>query len=491
MLVLLGTVVRFAFGYEKELWRCAPDQIAWGLNLDLAFRDGGLAYHELIHYPHEGGSVILSLLAMLMRPLEGGLPPLSWAALVADALSRYVQISVAERVFNRVTAIWFAVWTVLAVPLLLPWGTVDFGLHALVAFVPFVFIRQAMEPHRAAWKLGVLAGLGGCLAYDCLIVVPAYLVWSFLGERDRKSRLLRSAGFLAGCVLGLLPHLALRIFPDNAFGLENMPALGVRGLEQEPLGLLSALPKLATVWTTTLPASFMLSSVDVLSPRMIASVVSVFLGLGLLGAVLRRREEAKAEWLIAMTVLMFTVAYAAGPLFFDRVDSKSYLPYRHFAFVLPLLVLIVISGLARLPRSAWLLGAWLALCSTASLAYMISIVPCPVRNDGAAGWVLARKYGHDPERLMSLLEVATKEAREELLRGYGWGMTTTLFEHGRGKGDQSMDRMSGIWSRLPESFRPGMLDGVRTAFTPGITPVLDKSIEPELLRRLEGVSIRR
>ena len=43
---------------------------------------------------------------------------------------------------------------------------------------------------------------------------------------------------------------------------------------------------------------------------MIASVVSVFLGLGLLGAVLRRRPEAKAEWLIAMTVLMFTVAYA-------------------------------------------------------------------------------------------------------------------------------------------------------------------------------------
>ena len=73
--------------------------------------------------------VLVVFLAIALTPLDGWLPPLSWAALVVDTLSRYFQIRIATRLFGESTAIWFGAWTVLSVPLILPWGTVDFGLH--------------------------------------------------------------------------------------------------------------------------------------------------------------------------------------------------------------------------------------------------------------------------------------------------------------------------------------------------------------------------
>ncbi len=487
VLVLSGTLVRLVFGGHATLWRCAPDQAAWDLNLRYALHTGGSAYHEFIHYPHEGGSLLLSLLAIALAPLDGWLPPLSWAALVMDTLSRYFQIRVAAALFGRSTAIWFGAWTVLSVPLILPWGTVDFGLHSLVAFVPFLFIRYAMDEGHQDRKLGVIAGLGGCLAYDSLILVPAYVAWSFMVGGAKKSTLRRAAVFLLGAVVGFLPHVVLRMFLDNAFSLENMPALGVRGLEQEPLRMVSALSDLITVWTSTLPASFLLSAVEPLSSRVTALVVLSFLLLGVGSALRARPARMRVEWLILWVILLFSIAYAMSPVFFDRVDAKSYLPYRHFTFILPLLVLLMMVGLVQLRASAWVLGAWLVVCASASLTFMVRTSPCASGNDGATGWVLARKYGHDPERLVGMVEFAPEPSREDLLRGFGWGMTATIFEHTSLRDSMPMARMCRYWSRFPARYRVQLLDGVRVAFAPGITPVLESSIEPELMGRLRTI----
>lgn len=482
VLVLLGTLVRLVYGCHAMLWRCAPDQAAWDLNLRYALHTGGSAYHEFIHYPHEGGSLLLSLLAIAFAPLDGWLPPLSWAALFTDTLSRYLQIRMSTRLFGWSSARWFGAWTVLSVPLILPWGTVDFGLHSLVAFVPFLFIRYAMDRDVPDRKLGVLAGLGGCLSYECLILVPAYLARSFMVGGVKKSTFGEAAGFLLGAIVGFLPHVVLRLFLDNAFSLENMPALGVRGLEQEPLRLVSAFPNLITVWISTLPASFLLSALEPLSSRMTALVVFSFLLIGVVNA--SRTRRSRAEWLILWVILLFSIVYAMSPLFVDRVDAKSYLPYRHFTFILPLLVLLMVVGLVRIRASAWVLGAWLALCASASLAFMMRTAPCLNGNDGATGWVLARKYGHDPERLVGMAELVQEPDREELLRGFGWGMTTTIFEHASSGDGAPMERMCHYWSRFPARYRAQLLDGVRLAFAPGVTPVLDSSLKPVLIGRL-------
>ncbi len=83
------------------------------------------------------------------------------------------------KAFGRTTAIYFALWTVAAVPGLLLWATVNFGLHPLSSFWPFVLLyvaTRSMEEKPPAVWLGVITGLSISWSYDSLVLVPASLV---------------------------------------------------------------------------------------------------------------------------------------------------------------------------------------------------------------------------------------------------------------------------------------------------------------------------
>src|SRR5262249_34128877 len=137
--VIAGTLVRAAYGLVFEPGQQQPDQIAWGLSLACHEPDGPTLYQRLIHYPHEGGSILVSLLAWLIGPW-GKLPSLSVAALIIDSCSRLVQLLIVRRFFPPSALWWFAMWTIIPAPALLPWGTVSFGLHAAAAFIPFAIL---------------------------------------------------------------------------------------------------------------------------------------------------------------------------------------------------------------------------------------------------------------------------------------------------------------------------------------------------------------
>lgn len=83
--VVLGTMVRIAFGMHTRLWMGAPDQMVWELGLRDILENGNWSYKQLIHYPHEGGSFFLSLLALPLLSLDWGMPALSIIGLILDA----------------------------------------------------------------------------------------------------------------------------------------------------------------------------------------------------------------------------------------------------------------------------------------------------------------------------------------------------------------------------------------------------------------------
>ena len=81
---------------------------------------------------------------------------------------------------------------------------------------------------------------GGVARREPAVARDRFRDWQEAGEPGRaracaKSSCLlwlkRSGRFITGCALGFLPHLLARTFLDNAFHLEEMPVLGVRGLE--------------------------------------------------------------------------------------------------------------------------------------------------------------------------------------------------------------------------------------------------------------------
>jgi len=204
-LLAAGTAVRFLFGWTHQLWNSSPDQLAWGLGLEDIWSGNVDGYDQWVHYPHEGGTLLQSLLARAFVPWAGIMPPLSWAALSIDTLSRAIQIVVVRRLVDPGPARLFTLWTVFAAPIMLPWGTVNMGAHGLVACAPFVLFLLVSSPERPAFRIGLVVGLMSAFAYDCWVLAPVYVAHALLTTGQWGQRFARVAYFTLGALVAIVP----------------------------------------------------------------------------------------------------------------------------------------------------------------------------------------------------------------------------------------------------------------------------------------------
>ena len=465
----------------------APDQIAWGLSLDAMLQHGSFSYKQLIHYPHEGGSFLISIIAIILKPFNAILPALSIAALLVDACSRWIQIKIAEKLFGQSTAVIFAVWTVFAVPLLLPWGTVNFGLHSLASFLPFIFIyiaiSQSGKANEGTW-CGIAAGLSITFAYDNLILIPAFLIWKFIDGGDLFSKSKVCARFLGFTFIALLPHISLRMFAENGFQLEQLSAASIRGVVWNDVFSGLYINKLLAVINMHLPASFFLSTGHLVSGVMQRYIVIGVFVIAIVLLSIKKIKPRQSILLIMLLILIYTIAFAASPFYSEFQESKSYVYFRHFAFIIPLISLIIIHAFVNTGKMRnMLIGSWLVVCSFFSITYIVKSVPEKSANYEATGWVLARKYGDQPEMLKQLKDAAPAAQRNDLLIGFGWGLTATLLTDVTERNSQPVNQLKNLYSQFPSTDQPYIRQGFDKAFSAGITPVLDKQLQDILINQ--------
>lgn len=485
LLVLTGTAVRYFHGVSGQLWNGAPDQLAWGLGLEDLRATGTLSYEQLMHYPHEGGSLFLGLLSWLFVPLAGLMPPLSWAALLVDTFARVVQIRVAQRLVDESTARWFAAWTVFAAPVMLPWGTIDFGLHAAFSFAPFLLAVMVLDPQRSVVRIGLCGGLLASLAYDAWVFVPAFALLMLTADVALKTRLRHLLTFALACALGFLPHLLLRLYAQDGFGLEDHGALSIRGLEQDPINVGELPAKLWQVCTAALPASFTLGAVADPLVRVISIVLLALLILSAWGIRRQWSTASSAMKALVYTALVFLLIVVGAPFFQPRPEGSGYLYYRYFGFIAPLIALLVLHGSAALGRVGRPTRiVWTSLCAILSMAYMARTRPITTPNMEATGWVLARKYGDRPAVLMRIIQRAPMNHQHDLFYGAGWGLTAALFDGKNTQDTAAVNTFVQLWQAFPQDQQQQLERGMLRAFDPGITPELDPALKPVLRERM-------
>jgi hypothetical protein len=467
LVLLAGTLVRFIFGWYTRLWMEAPDQLAWQLSIDAV--PGNLSFTRLMHAPHEGGTLVLGLFSL---PFRSGnlLPSLSWAALFTDTIIRFVQISVIRKISGHTVAAWFAVWTVLAVPAMIPWATVNFGLHALSSVFPFLLLyilyRYREHPYVCVLS-GLICALAVSFSYDSLVLLPVSVLFLLSGPAGKRIR--DTLLFLAVFTVAMLPHLWIRA------GLYTQPGsdilLSVRAVNWEKILDLSRLVHVITVWGTALPGSFMVSPVHVLPPVILFCMVCILLYSGIVFFIPGKEQPVVRRISIGI-VLVFVVAYALSPFYGSRFDSGSYVYYRHFSYIIPLLAFICIAGFSA--SRSWrkiLLPVWIVVCGFLSVQFMLNTKRAEQPAYRPAGWILVKKYGIDSRSLMTIHAAADPRYSNELMTGYGWGMTTVLLA---GKPDTgSIVKLVQAIREYPAVYHPHLMHGVRHAFINGITPVLD------------------
>lgn len=485
LILLAGTVIRFIYGYWSKAWLAAPDQLAWGLGLDEMLNSKTWHYVQLVHAPHEGGSLLVSLLSLLFRPFQSIMPALSWAALLIDTLSRWMQVRSAQKIFGNRTALVFGIWTILSVPLLIPWGTVNYGLHSLFSFIPFVFL-YVITTYRQNKYLpvisGLLCGIAVSISYDNLVLVMASVFFILFVSQTFTNRLSKLVAFSATFILAVLPHILARIYFDPAFSLNGDGLLSVRGVALGNTFSPIHFSHVATVWFTSLPGSFLLSVPGFLPAEITCILGCLFIFTGLMFYIRNQSVEKHLKIVSVSIVVLFVIVYALSPFYGKSYHETSYVYYRHWCYIVPLLVLIMINGFINAGKFKWYIaGVWVVLCGIASLQYARSFQKIDQPLYRQVGWILANKYSNDPGKLFQIQAMAEQAYREELLIGIGWGLSAATFKKSDSRA--SVEKLVNIIRSSPVNYQPAMIRGVYYSFNTGITPVLEQRVLIELRSR--------
>ncbi|HOY30137.1 MAG TPA: hypothetical protein PLR96_14300, partial [Flavobacteriales bacterium] len=166
-------------------------------------------------------------------------------------------------------------------------------------------------------------------------------------------------------------------------------------------------------------------------------------------------------------------------------EGSGYLYYRYFAFIAPVIALLVLHGssaLGRIGRPTRMV--WTLLCAILSIAYMDRTRPINTPNMEATGWVLARNYGDRPIVLLRMIQRAPIDHQHDLVYGAGWGLTAALFDGKNTRDTTAVNTFVQLWQAFPQAQHQQLEHGVLRAFDPGITPALDPALMPVLRERM-------
>ena len=221
-------------------------------------------------------------------------------------------------------------------PLVLPWATLNFGLHSLLSFLPFVFLyylTQYQSKYSKFLLCGIITGLSLSLSYNSMIFIPAFIVYTFFTLTDIKKSLICISKYLVFTFLTLIPHLAARYFLDSGFNLQDDPVFSIRGLTAEGTMSGEQLSNFIVSWHRVLPASFLLSSISFISTYLQRDLVFVFFMITVVLISVRFRNNNTAIYSALLLVFLYLLFYALSPFYADEIDMKSYVYYRHITYI--------------------------------------------------------------------------------------------------------------------------------------------------------------
>ncbi len=443
---LLGSIIRITYSYLHQPWLGAPDHLAW----ELVLEQGKFGYDYLIHYPHEGGSIIVSLLALVVENITS-ISSLTIVALLLDFIIRFVQIVIVQRLYNQWVTIAFGIWTLFATPIFIPWASVNFGLHYLSGVFPFILLYLTHTPlktTRAQLILG--AFLGVCIWFSYINVVAVLVFMAFQVINSKKIPRVSWSAFLAVVVI----HVMVRLNTEVGFQIEQLSTASIRGASFN-FGLQDFTERISNFHLLIGKAFVGLEHTNIF----LTGALWTMLLLLIVGVLLQLKS--KNGWQIRLfpfaIIVTFLLFYFISP-FYNKSIEASFILDRHLTYIIPLLALFVIDGLSQSKLKPLLISTFISLqvIPSVMLFYQNNELDKTL-NKRASGWVIGRKFGHSPEKVLPIIS-ANSEDSQMLVYGIGWGISTAIIEDNADH-EKVATRVHHYFSLYPENYQGNLFEG--------------------------------
>ena len=480
LFIVLGSVVRIAYGLYFKEWLHNPDELAWGMILSLE----GSSYETLVFYPHEGGSILIAALAKVASLFT------SWnnlfiTAVLVDLVVRWLTLLFVKKEFSLKVFLLFGCWSILATPTILPWGTLNYGLHSSSSMFPFILLfllNSRQSTLKSNMILGAFIGISIWYSYINVILLPALLFYIISYPKQNHTWIYSIIGLL----ILLTAHFLVRHYNSAGFVLNGYSIDSIRG---ESLKL-DDIQSWKNIFNST---KTLINSIIGYNdyPLLTKVLYYAFTLIALLGTTV---YFLKKMWRIRMVKYMFTllitflVFYGLSPFYTDSPQG-NYITYRHLTYILPLFILFLIVCISEFRYSKILISVFLtALLVNGVMTFTYEKKDQNPLTKKATGWVLAKKLGHKPE----LIDEAINNYPENdslYYEGVAWGVTSSLFENLTDSSDakEKSDKMIDILNQYSATKREYFKKGVKLGFSKKVTPTLDSTIGDQVYKRLDSV----
>lgn len=474
LICLLASAVRLIYAIVYTPWIQAPDHLSY----ELLINTDNWNFAHLIHYPHEGATIFVTLFARILKVFTGSVS-LAVVAFLIDFALRYVQLYVVDRVFGRKTLLFFGCWMLFPSPSLIPWAAIGFGLHSWMAVFPFILLYQLNKGARSTRKHLLMALFWGiaCWMYrGNLLILPIYALF-YLQRRERSSW-----WFLPVSLAVFAISVFIQGWFDPGFHVAGFDSTSIRGESFQGItqqGFSNLWHLFGGPLTASMVAIRNVTGADTLLRYswIILSLTGVIATFWRVKFRKTMRIE-QAAWLLTG---IFFLTYAFSPFFYDQARVGSFVSYRHLMYILPLLVLLICLGWETLINrfrnysGVAYLKAVLILFTVLSCLRIFATGKRAHRDCLNAGWVIGVKLGDRPDEVIEAIEQTGKD-REEWLRGVGCGLAVThLADHKAqpGKVNREVVELVELMHRYTEKDQPFVMMGIMTAFDGNRTPKID------------------
>lgn len=476
---ILGSIVRLIYGIMHQPWLQSPDQMAWEIILDQKM----FTYDHLIHYPHEGGTIVISLISQVINILTS-LNSLSITAFILDFLIRIFQMNIIEKVFNSKIAFYFGLWTIFATSTIIPWGTTIFGLHYISGIFPFVFLFL-ISKREVSFKNQILNGTIIALMiwfnYTNLMLAPIFIIHLL----TQTNRLQNAIAFLSSLLVIILLHFIIRLNFSAGFILNEYSLFSVRG-ESLSTDFKTFINRLLII-PDTLSNALIALPINGKARVYFKIVIYLFFGFSLTGIILSIRNKSfnKNVLYIIILITLFSVIYLLSPFYFPE-NFGNYIAFRHLSFIVPLISLLIIISLSFF-RIKVLVYIFIVICSMRSIN-LFSLKNSVDSNDLAlkTGWILGSKFGHDPNKIIKL--VSSQNNNSILLQGAVWGINSSLLfdtkQISPADAELKVQKLVSILTAFPKGNNTDIKKGLLISFSNKVSPVLDPALLPLIEKRL-------
>ncbi len=486
LFAILGSAVRIAFGVMHTPWEGAADHVAW----EMVLSNTGVAYDTMIHYPHEGGSILMSLVGRFAK-LFTDFNSLVISAVIFDLISRLIQLYVVFKLFKRPVFYLFAAFTVFSTPAIIPFGTINFGLHSISSCFPFILMyliwRPSSNPKYERW-CGAFLGLALWFSYSNVILFPIFILHLIISKKGSRPILYALGGFLAILTL----HISVRYFADAGFHLHEFGIVSIRG-ESFSLSETDTWAHLYEFWTGPFSDSLVANPEAKSSLIKLSRIASMILIGGILLSIFfvaksKRHTENAHIFSGLLLIFSFVCLYSISPFYFDEPLISNYVLYRHLTYIFPLIAALSFWGFSQI-KWGTILSVGAIVAGIISTVFLFKTFPEPQKDKTVVGWVLGFKFGHDPDKLYEIVE-NSNENQDQLYKGCGWGIASALFQDIDPTHPEVASKIQQIHTcldALPEELdRQQFMQGVHFAFEPYLEPQLNPGIFDMIIESLRA-----